>query len=592
MRLPHLVQHQIFAAACARFPLNELLEWLPPAVHPAVVEAAISTPGRTLKLGLPEDARPLTKALAALPVSPSPIQSLQAICRSRHKCETSAEPIARALIHHTGLSSLSLCMATAHNCISDIFAAVGALTSLQSLQLGDSASTSLPTATMPALHSTLHSLPQLQHLCVSLEFDLQRQDHKRKHDDLDSAAPCHCLAATLSAASGLTSLTLGLHSGKRRVQGELAFGGSSAPIVLPHLGHLNARVQDSGCAAALLRRLNAPLTSLRFGAYGLSPADHGDCGQFAQCLASFTRLHTLHVAGGRKSWACSVLGAAFACAPAIPAALQGLQVLRLTGSLPWVLGTVAQLATVTPRLQRLTLRMSWTTARRKSQRAETPDAVWVQLVDHLRLLQLQRLDVSYEGSLVGPAVSTLSPLTCLSALRFQSLTAPMDILALPQLTTLKFLHLHECTLLSGSNSGLVSSLLALRSLTNLALSGVGMPEALVATCTKQQLHGAWPALCWLGVHIAMPRPEAELQALVRAVCDLPALKRLVLLHNNGSGRHGIAEGNKPKLEGLLGIASEAGVTVSAGPHTCWEAISSLDDAFTRRHDHLELYPHV
>lgn len=315
--------------------------------------------------------------------------------------------------------------------------------------------------------------------------------------------------------------------------GPSAYCSSSAPIVLSHLSHLTARVQVSGFAAALLRRLDAPLTSLRLGPHGRSPpCNRAASPQIAQRLAASTRLHTLHVDSWSPSWAVTALSVALSGAPA--AALQRVRVLQLTRCFSWVPGAVAQLPAAMPQLQGLALRMSRVRCRLRVRRVTTStaaQAAWAQLGDHLQQLPLRHLDVAYAGSQRGPAQSIACPLTDLAVLRLERLEAPVDIVALSPLTLLRVLHVHDCALTEESRAGLVPSLRALWSLTNLALSGEGVPEAFAAGCEAQQLHSAWPALRVLGMHVAMSRPEAELQALVRAVCDLRALLRLVLMHN-------------------------------------------------------------
>ena len=602
LQLPRLAQHQIFTAACARFPLCarfppcDLLARLPPGLHPGALEAAISSPGRALKIKLPTYPNPLFGAVAALSASPPSILSLEADC-STWRCDTiSTDLLATALSHHSGLTRLSLLITTAQYASSatSLLAPVASLTSLQSLHLGVSIMDSVPEASMPALHQAVQSLPQLTRFCVSLVFDVKRVkrvQRKRRRSAADCTPPPHCLAAMLSAASGLTSLALGLHTVRRRgavqpqVRGGWAFNGSSAPVILPHLGHLNARVQDCGCAAALLHRLDAPLTSLRLGEQGLRADDGNAHDDFVQSLASFTRLRSMHVTGVIHPWVFSALSAALTPAPAASPAVQGVRELKLNGCLVWVAGAVGQLSAATPRLQSLSLHILTQPIGRGNGSLNTTaaeQAAWVQLVEHLRRLRLQHLalSASVHTGHCGPALSSLCLLTCMSALMLDQIDRPLDITGLSRLTQLQFLHIHRVGLPEETRSRLVPSLRALRSLTNLALSGAGVPEAFAASFTAQKAQGAWPALRALGVHVAMSRPEVELHAVVRAACSLPALQRLMLVHDTGDGQYETSEADKLKLEGLLEIASGAGVTATAAtPVHFWRGFSDLEDAF-------------
>lgn len=547
LALPHHIQREILSAALAQgfTCVHTMLEWLPKTLHVAIVDAAIQIPHQTLKarIGHSHNPLPFFNALTTLPTSPPSITSLYLYFEDFDMTPPStrtATHLAKALRHHSMLSTLSISMLTDAAAAKVLCPAISSLSHLHSLYLGgrDTCYTSCSADVIPALRSTFNSLPHLSCLHISLNTSPELPTRKRRRDSYMPDAPPqsqYCLAAMLSAASGLTSLSMCLQpmAWTSRVAPMIVSDGATAS--LRHLRHLVLKSENCTTAARLLHSLHAcPVTSLvlnqsNWGGLGHFP----DRASIAESLCTFSEVRSMHINDStRETWVSRAFCSALRDTPAALTGLRGISELNIDVDL-WTLHLVVpQLAAAMPSLQQLTIDCDCLCARQQS--------LWVKVLEHLGRLQLQCLDLSVCGrdDHPGPQLPSLGSLTCLTALRLEGydlhvVRIEADLEALSKMTQLRGLHLNDFDLPDSGelDTSLVPALLPLRRLTRLVVSGDGVHEALVAACQAQQLCGAWPELRHLGMSLYRRHPKAEVLLVIQGLCGLPALQQIVYVLN-------------------------------------------------------------
>lgn len=110
---------------------------------------------------------------------------------------------------------------------------------------------------------------------------------------------------------------------------------------------------------------------------------------------------------------------------------------------------------------------------------------------------------------------------------------------------------------------LVQAVLKLQCLTQLMLYGQGMHAAPTSACEAQQLHGAWPELQHLSLELDYLLRGVEQQAVVRAVCGLPALQKLVVLCGSSDSSERVSS-RVACVDSATGPASPQDIAAAAG----------------------------
>lgn len=572
--LPDSVQHRIFSrvddADAHMQPherWNRLFYFLPERFHSNILATAISDE-RNLEIELCKQSLPVVTALASLPDAATP---LIASLKIRH-CFVHPEPydwcqnpehgvsvaVVRALRHHTGLSSL--CFSHTYintQCFTQLASAVSTLTSLQILKL--SACRGFEVRQLPLLQQTLQDMSQLHTLSFSLDVapKSRRCTESKDVPDEPYAPPelkaarlrqCSCLAAMLSAAAALTSLTLRVYSTPRAsVNGWHTWFEAPHALTVPHLQVFTLAIGCSRWAASLLRQLDAPLVRLFLcDADGQDLHEHGhDAVGIRECVRLLSKFPLLRHMPNRnlftKRWTGQVSMMLLRTELTALQWLHNVQDARFHMRVGTAHELVPLMPVALPGLRRLYLSVEGEGGLRRSTREQ-----WYSVVEHIHRWQLQDFALSVdelrfasdvpEADVAAFVPADLFPMACLSSLdvggcRFLDRPGALDALA--RMTQLRCLHLKHVTVPAEVQAALLPSLQALSRLTQLELTGgdTDVWQAFAGSCRGGGLQGVWPELRHLQVQFDLSVTSWEAgkpQAVVRTLSSLPTLQVLYI----------------------------------------------------------------
>lgn len=549
--LPDHVQHLVFAAVAAHRAyspsehpfLNRLLEFMPRSLGPKIVAAAIS-PSKVLKVRLAHVAPTLALRLSHLPAAPPPILTLEAHgvdIFSRSDKQT-VHSLAKALRHHSGLTSLSLSSPSSSTApLHNLTPALITLTSLHSLRLGTPGAP-FPSDSVLSLQQSLSGMPRLQELSMFLLAGSPESRKRARDAHAASPAPTrHSLAATLSAATALTSLHVHLQIKRYCTDWRAQYGqrctdwavGATSALALPRLSDLNLQFVACEWVTALLSHLVAPLTALTLGC--IDP-DHTLMADYAHAanplITAVSKFSLLRRLTDLDCGSLPHAGPNQAFTAALTSEGPGAEVLQRLTALHFsitsgMLQYLAQrLASDAPQLQCASIGLLNT---------DTSATEWAEMVPHLERLQHLSLSLHHPG----PNPTDLQKLACMTALkitdaelRYAAQCAP----ALVQATQLRRLHLATYGFGDLNVEGrLMSRLLACLAqhpgLTSLVIEGgrTTWSNAQFKLCAAEGA-AVWPALRRLGLDLDLPHSNGGkvVQAVVLAACTLPRLQELVL----------------------------------------------------------------
>ena len=520
--------------------LHRMLDFLPSHDHATVLEATI-TDTKTLEAPL-RDALKVAKALPSLPASPPSFLSLSVHDYEPGEPITPDSPAAaqattclvQALQHHSGLTSLQMklpCITSAS--LEQLAPAIACLTALQSLLLHSG----IGPDSLPTLQQTFHTLPQLQHLSISLSSSDTR---KRQRDDESAPALSHCLVPMLSAASALTSLDL-----FTVCESACSFQATSI-LTMPQLRQLALRFDTSHTlsCASILGALRAPLTSLNIlhdKGLSLPPEAVQDIQKLFASFATFTALQSLALAtpidddsagrvdgelmagdiqapvlstlpgddpaelglpsptlppGPGTPRTCVIHDAVSSGVPTTLAALPRLASLTLSTDVAAMHAAAPVMATALTQLTALTVTLS---------SRENDWGEWPALLGHLAQLPLQRLQMTLKRTAMDlPGLAALPPVPHLTALyvdNWACIASAEDCEALARMTQLHKLHLLAMRVPEELCGDCAHSLGELPALTSLVFRS-GTPEGCISGVLGDHVPvGALTTLRELGLDI-------------------------------------------------------------------------------------------
>lgn len=530
------LRHRVLVAAVFDpLQLDRLLCFFPAGLHLELL-ASITTQEKMLQIPLTSRSCPALALLASMPSSPPSVLALQVDNESADQREKKIghavwRGLKQVLRHHSGLTRLllSLSPSTATFSESNLLPHIANLTSLRCLDLKGCI---LHQDSVVSLPATLRALLQLHSLTLRLSEKVETSCQKRQRDG--EAQPSHCLANTLAAAKGLTSLEVDVEQLiSPRHKGCFI---AAAPLLLPqlvqltavfdrsHRGYSKCGIQDDvRLAAQFLSSLTAPLTSLILGEEGeqdpphIPAADAADAARLVRSLGTFTHLRQLSVVLPKDELGYySIFDALISALPGLTPTLRRLHGISVSAGCS-VLQHVVPLLTSTMLTQ---LRLCRVDAYRTR-----PD-----LFQRVCQLNLRDLSLHFFGVLDNDGVRGLACLTALTQLTALCLSGLDDDGCLDDWRELAAMTGLQALCLGGTDDAIplplpsLSSVHALSALTSLTL--LAFQE--VADVVMQGL-AAQPLPALQELKVALYEPFNTIDELARYVAALPALRRLTLL---------------------------------------------------------------
>lgn len=546
-QMPEHAQHLVLATVARRpsyqFPpylhilLQLELDDMPTSLQARIIAAAV-TPCKSLRTRLVDESMMFLDALHLIRNSPPHLLSLEVLdgSWSEHFRSQGANCLTKALLHHSGLTSLVLgAPCNSRRVLRKLGRVLSRLTSLQSLQLGTKEPLSrCPADVLPILRKTVNCMPRLESLSLVLNLG-----DKPKWDE--DVLPDHYLAATLREITALTSLHILVHPPSFGYDDFL----DARHLQLPHLSDLSIEVNRPAWATILLSHLSAPLTSLTIAA-----AIRPDCTKHywhdavtlegvGAAVARFQQLRHLRTPDASNfmiTWPSQALALMLTTATSHRTVLQQLHTLAITVNATELQVASPSLASAMPGLRSLSLCVQSISV--TSTISITPEQ-WAGICTHISRLQLQELALYLYGH--GPRLSDLSPLMCLTYLLISGTRmlgysgfpwGACDIPALAEMTQLKCLVLETTKLDPEHLNYLMPRLAAFPVLTALFI-GWQDPSAMVAAFPSHGRVAPWPMLRRLGFGLdAFTGSNGSTDVaracvlLARAACSLPALQHL------------------------------------------------------------------
>ena len=527
--LPCQLQHRLLvAAAFDSKHLDRLTAFFPTCIHSVVLSAMISS-DRSLHMPLAPGSGPALEALASLPASPPSLLSFHAVHSQYAQGigQDIGSSLTRILQHHSRLTRLGLsgCVFKS-NSRELLCAAVANLTSLLSLDLGGCFIH--PGKCSKYLKETLNALPRLGDLKLNLVGESAHDESLKRQRDVEPApTPRHCLAAMLCPCTALTSLHLEvvIHPFNFRMD-RFCFT-AERPVRMPHLVRLTAFFGvNIHLGATFFSHLSAPLTSLELNNFRHRPlavpcAAADDAGGLLRSLSAFTQLRYLStILPTDEQGQSSVQEAMISSLSGELTPLQHLQN-----------ASIAAPSAVLPRAMRLLTATALTQLRLGPffdtvNRSTAPEPNWPETFRCLRSLNLQALDLDFQGAqLTGFGLAALSALTQLTLLKvhdWSCLCGPADAQALAAMTQLQRLCLEQTSKEFLVSPACVTSLHALSALTYLLLKTSARDEDLVREMAAR------PLLALHELTVALYDSFEAAEALERYVGELPELRCLTV----------------------------------------------------------------